>query len=106
MLYLGKIILIMAKETSRGGDLFSAFIPLILIFAIFYFLLIRPQQKRQRELQKMISQLKKGDRVITTGGIYGTIASIKEKSILLKVDENTKIEVAKSAIAGVVEKKS
>ncbi|HOW87391.1 MAG TPA: preprotein translocase subunit YajC [Candidatus Omnitrophota bacterium] len=77
------------------------FMPIILMFVIFYFLLIRPQQKKQKELQVMISNLKKGDKVVTTGGIIGTISSIQEKYIVLSVgDSDSKIEVLKGAIAG------
>jgi preprotein translocase subunit YajC len=77
------------------------FMPMILIFAIFYFLMIRPQQKKQKELQTMITQLKKGDRVVTNGGILGTVSSLQEDYVVLTVgDSDTKIEVLKSAIAG------
>ena len=77
------------------------FMPIILMFVIFYFLLIRPQQKKQKDLQTMITQLKKGDKVVTTGGILGTISSLQEDYAVLTVgDSDTKIEVLKSAIAG------
>lgn len=77
------------------------FMPIILMFAIFYFLLIRPQQKKAKELQAMIAGLKKGDKVITTGGILGVISSIQEDYIVLSVGgSDTKIEILKSAIAG------
>ena len=78
-----------------------AFAPLVLMFVVFYFLLIRPQQKRQKELNQMIQELKKGDRVVTSGGIIGTIAGIQNDYVILKVgDGETKIEVLKSAITG------
>ena len=77
------------------------FMPIILMFVIFYFLLIRPQQKKQKESQTMIANLKKGDRVVTTGGILGTISSLQDDYAVLTVgDSDTKIEVLKSAIAG------
>ncbi len=77
------------------------FLPIILMFMVFYFLLIRPQQKRQKELQNMIANLKKGDRVITSGGIIGTVSSIQEKYVVLNVgDSETKLEIVKSAIVG------
>ncbi len=77
------------------------FMPIILMFAIFYFLLIRPQQKKQKELQAMITQLKKGDKVVTSGGILGVISSIQDDYVVLAVgDSDTKIEILKSAIAG------
>ena len=77
------------------------FMPIILMFAIFYFLLIRPQQKKQKELQAMITQLKKGDKVVTSGGILGVVSSIQDDYVVLTVgDSDTKIEILKSAIAG------
>lgn len=83
-----------------------ALLPIILMFAIIYFLLLRPQQKRQRQQQMMLGALRKGDRVVTAGGIFGTIVGIKEKQniIVLRVADSVKIEVAKSSIARTVEK--
>jgi preprotein translocase subunit YajC len=78
-----------------------SFAPFILIIAIFYFLIIRPQNKKQKETQKMLSALKKGDKVVTVGGVHGTIASVKENSVLVKVDDNVKIEFSRSAIASI-----
>jgi preprotein translocase subunit YajC len=78
------------------------FLPFVLIIAVFYMLLIRPNQKKQQVWQQMLSNLKSGDRVTTTGGIRGTILSIKEDAIQLRVPpDNIKIEVVKSAIASV-----
>lgn len=76
-----------------------------LVFAIFYFLIIRPQNKRQKETKQMLSALKKGDRVVTIGGIRGTIFALKEETVVLKVDDNTKIQFSRSAISSVIEKK-
>ena len=73
--------------------------PLIIIFVIFYFLLIRPQKTKEKEHLKMLNNLAKNNEVVTTGGIYGTIVNVKEKSVILRVDENVKIEVEKSCIA-------
>ncbi len=73
---------------------------LVIIFAIFYFLIIRPQQKKQRELQDMLKNLNKGDKVITTGGIYGSIISLSDNIVTLQVDDRVKIRVSRSAIAG------
>ncbi len=75
------------------------FIPLIFIFIVFYFLILRPQQKKQKEHQKMVMGLKKNDEVVTSGGFYGTIVNIKEKSVVLRIDENAKIEIEKNSIA-------
>ena len=73
--------------------------PVILIFLIFYFLLIRPQKKTQDEHKKMIAALKKNDEVITAGGIHGTVVNVKDITVTLKVDDNVKIEVQKNSIS-------
>jgi preprotein translocase subunit YajC len=88
-------------EGAGGGNPIMTFLPFVAIIAIFYFLIIRPQNKKQKETQKMLSALKKGDRVVTIGGIHGTIQKVKEQSVVLKVDENTSIEFNRSAISGV-----
>ncbi|MBI4974251.1 MAG: preprotein translocase subunit YajC [Candidatus Omnitrophica bacterium] len=80
--------------------------PIILIFVIFYFLLIRPQKKTQDEHKKMIQGLKKNDEVITSGGVHGTIANVKEATVTLKVDDNVKIEVQKNSISTIKRKAS
>jgi preprotein translocase subunit YajC len=77
-------------------------VPFVLIFAVFYFIVIMPAKKQQRKKDEMIAALKKGDRVVTTGGIFGTVAVVEDASILLKVAENVKIRVSKSAVAGPV----
>lgn len=82
-----------------GGGAFASFIPLILIFVIFYFLLIRPQQKRTKEHKKMLDELKRGDKVVTSGGIYGLVESVGPHTVVLKVSENVKIKVGKGYIA-------
>jgi len=72
---------------------------LVLIFAMFYFLMIRPQRKRQKEHQHMMEELRKGDRVITAGGIYGVIESVSEDSVVIKVESGTTMRVAKGSVA-------
>ena len=91
-----------AVATSAEPNPLLSFAPLIFIFGIFYFLLIRLQQKRQQELNQVIQNLKKGDRVVTAGGVIGTIAGIQNDYVVLKVgdNENTKMEVLKSAVTG------
>jgi len=74
---------------------------MILIFGVFYLLLIRPQQKKQKQLQETISQLKAGDKVVTTGGIVGVITAVRETSFLIRSAEKTILEIARSAVAGV-----
>jgi len=91
-----------------GGSSLLQFLPIILIFAVFYMLLIRPQQKRQRELQETISQLKAGDRIVTTGGVIGTITNVRETSFLIRSAEKSILEIARTSVAGIdqEEKKS
>jgi preprotein translocase subunit YajC len=84
----------------------AQFAPLIFIGVIFYFLLIRPQQKQRKEQQKPIEALKTGDKVVTSAGIYGLISNVKEKTVLLKVADNVKIEIDKAAVATVLERSS
>ncbi|MBU0952020.1 MAG: preprotein translocase subunit YajC [Elusimicrobia bacterium] len=80
----------------------GGFLPLIMIFFIFYFLMIRPQQRKEKERKKMIAALKKGDKVVTAGGIYGTVTGIKIDIVELKIDDNAKIQLKKSAISQVI----
>lgn len=77
---------------------FMTFLPMILIIVVFYFFMIRPQMKRQKELAAFRNSIAKGDKVVTTGGIYGKIVDIKDNTVLLQVDDNVKIRVDKSAI--------
>ena len=74
---------------------------MVLIFGVFYLLLIRPQQKKQRQLQETIAQLKAGDKIVTTGGIVGVITTVKDTSFLIRSAEKTILEIARSAVAGV-----
>lgn len=91
-----------AAEQS-GGGMMGGLITLGLIFLVFYFLLIRPQQTQQKNLQQMRKDLRNGDRVMTTGGLLGTIDSISSESVMLKVADKVRLEVAKSAVAGLKE---
>ncbi len=92
----------LAQAAPSGPSPLSSIIPFVCIGVIFYFLSIRPQSKRQKELQTLIASLKTGDKVVTTGGIHGIIANVKEGNILsLKIADNVKIEIDKSAIASV-----
>jgi len=85
---------------SAGG--IAGFLPIIILFAIFYFLLIRPQQKKAKEHRAMISNLKKGIRIITSGGIYGTIQSIDDTTIGLEIAEKVKIKISRGNVAAVI----
>ena len=77
-------------------------VPILLMFVIFYFLLIRPQQQKQKEHEKVVKNLGKNDEVITSGGLHGTVVGLKDRSLLLRIAENVKVEVERSAITEVV----
>jgi preprotein translocase subunit YajC len=96
------LYLIAAAAPAAGPNPITSFIPLILIFVIMYFLLFRPQMRRQKEQQKLVSALKTGDRVVTSSGIHGLISNVKETTVILKVADNVKIEMEKSAVTNVV----
>ena len=86
-------------QTGLGG--LAQLLPIVLIIAVFYFLLIRPQQKRQKQLQETVASLKIGDRVITTGGIIGVIITVKDTSFLIRSADKSILEIARSAIADI-----
>lgn len=88
----------------QGGlGALGGLLPMLLIIAVFYVLLIRPQQKRQRDLQQTISQLKTGDRIVTTGGIIGTITNVRDSSFLIRSADKSILEIARTAVAGIDE---
>ena len=94
-------IALLQSSGGAGAALFQ-FLPIIAIGAVFYFLVIGPANKQRKKTQEMLSALKKGDRVLTTGGIYGTIQGVEAEVVYLKIAENVKVKVARSAISGVV----
>lgn len=91
-----------AAPQGGSGQLISTLVMFGLVFLIFYFLIIRPQNKRQKETKRMLDQLKKGDKIQTIGGIRGTILSVKEETVIVKVDDDAKLEFVRSAIANVI----
>jgi preprotein translocase subunit YajC len=101
--YREQIMMIQLFLAQQDGvaqpNLFASFLPILAIIAIFYLLIYRPMRRRQKNLEQMIAGLKNGDKVITNGGIYGTVAGIRDNTVLLKVSDQVKLEVAKSAIA-------
>ena len=96
------IILAQAVPAAAQTNPVLSFLPLIFIFIAFYFLLLRPQQQRQKEVQKMIDSVKKGDKVVTSGGVIGVVTGIQSDYVVMRTgdNENTKMEVLKSAITG------
>ena len=90
--------LLQASAPAAQGSGLSMWIMLALIFVVMWFFMIRPQRKQQKELQNFRDSLKKGDKVVTIGGIYGTVCEIKEGSVLIEVDNNVKIRVSKQAL--------
>ncbi|MDR1444597.1 MAG: preprotein translocase subunit YajC [Treponema sp.] len=103
---MNTVVLSLLAGTSDGsaapqGGAFLQFLPFVAIIAIFYFLIIRPQNKKQKETQRMLGALKKGDKVVTIGGIHGIIQNVREHSVVLKVDDNVRLEFNRSAISSV-----
>ncbi|MDD5929969.1 MAG: preprotein translocase subunit YajC [Spirochaetales bacterium] len=90
-----------APSASAPGSMLVSFFPVILIIVVFYFLMIRPQSKKQKETERMLNALKKGDKVITIGGIHGVVSSVKENTVIVKVDDDCKIEFNRTAISTV-----
>jgi preprotein translocase subunit YajC len=92
-------LLLLAQASAQPSGI-ALFLPLILIMVIFYFLMIMPAQRRQKKVAEMLRNLKTGDKVITNGGIYGTIVGLEEDSVQLRIAEQVKIKVSRAAIAG------
>jgi preprotein translocase subunit YajC len=98
------MLLTLLAQAPAGGaaNPLASFVPIILIFIIMYFLLFRPQMRRQKEQARLVSTLKTGDRVVTASGIHGLISNVKETTVIVKGDDNFKIEMEKSAVTTVV----
>lgn len=98
------IFLAMAPQGGEGGggSMVSTIIMFGAIFAIFYFMIIRPQQKRAKEREKLLSNIEKGDKIITSGGVHATIVGIEEKSVLIEIAPNVKVKIERSAVGSVV----
>lgn len=92
------VFLNMPPQAAEGGNPLMSFAPFVLIIIVFYFFMIRPQMKRQKELRKYREALKKGDKVITTGGIYGKVAELKEQHVIVEIADGVKVKMDKSAI--------
>ena len=102
---MNTIIAMAPSGNGGGGSFISTIIMFGAIFLIFYFMIIRPQQKRSKEREKMLSNIQKGDKVVTSGGLHGTIAGLDEKTVLLQVGDNVKLKFERSAISSVVSSK-
>jgi len=89
-------------QPGQQSDPIMAFLPLVIIIFIFYFMIYRPQKKRQKAREQQVNQIEKGDKIITASGIHGTIAQIEDTTILLQVSDNTKIRIEKTAVGSVV----
>lgn len=90
-------------QGSQGAGGFGAFVPLILMFVIFYFLLIRPQQKKSKEHREMVGNLKKGDRIITSGGIYGRITAVSDATLTVEISDRVRVKLNRSNVAGLAQ---
>lgn len=95
-----------SSAAGSTGSMMTTFVTFGLIIVIFYFLIIRPQKKRDRETKEMLAAIKKGDKVVSIGGIHGTVVAVKETTIVVKVDDNTRIEFSRNAISSIVNRKA
>jgi preprotein translocase subunit YajC len=93
-------------EPNPTGQMLQMLGMFVILGVMFYFLLIRPQQKQRREHEQLLKNIRSGDRVLTTGGIYGIVTNVKDKSLMVKIADNVKVELAKSAVSAVVQKSS
>ena len=100
-----ELFLAMAPQGGEGGSMISTLIMFGAIFAIFYFMIIRPQQKKAKEREALLNSVKKGDKIITASGIHGTVSGLDDKTVLIDVGNNTKIKMERSAIGQVVNSK-
>jgi len=91
------------SSTGQGAGGFASLIPIVLMFVIFYFLLIRPQQKKAKEHQKMISQLKKGDRIVTSGGLHGRITGVSDTTMTVEIADKVRVKVARGNVSQVLQ---
>jgi preprotein translocase subunit YajC len=94
--------LLMAPQNSDGGSGLIGFLPLVLMVLIFYFMIMRPSQKRRKDHQMMLDNIKKGDKVVTSGGIHGTVAGLDEKTVLVEIADKVKVKLDRGYIANVI----
>lgn len=96
------LFIILQADSGGMASLVSSLLPFLLIIVVFYFLILRPQQKRQKERAKLLEGVKKGDKIITSGGIHGTVEGLEDNSVLVKIADNVKVKMEKSAIGTIV----
>jgi preprotein translocase subunit YajC len=90
------------QQGDSGSGITSTLVMFGLIFLIFYFMIVRPQQKRQKDRQKMLDAIKKGDKIITAGGMHGTVIGVEDKTVLVQIADNVKVKVDRSSVASIV----
>jgi len=95
-------VLLFFQQGDSMTGLLSSLLPFLLIILVFYFLILRPQQKRQKERQRLLDSVKKGDKVITSGGIHGVVEGMEDKTVLVKISDNTKVKIEKSAVTTII----
>lgn len=96
------VLLFLQQQGDSMTGLLSSLLPFLLIILVFYFLILRPQQKRQKERQKLLESVKKGDKIITSGGMHGVVEGIEDKTVLVKISDNTKVKIEKSAVSTII----
>jgi preprotein translocase subunit YajC len=94
------LLVAMGSPPGPGVSPYVQLIPIALVFAIFYFIILLPTKRRQKKLEEFLTSLKAGDRVVTTGGLYGSVTKVNEKSVQLQIANNVRVEVARSAVVG------
>jgi preprotein translocase subunit YajC len=108
-MFLASLLTFSGQEqpaSPGGGSFITALIPFILVFVIFYLLIILPSRRKQKKHQEMVEELKPGDKIITTGGIHGTVMGVQQDKIELKISTNVKIDISKNAVAVIQSKQS
>lgn len=91
---------------GQQGGMAGLFVPLLLMFLVLYIFMIRPAQKKQKDKEKMLNALKKGDRIVTAGGIYGDIQAVKENTVVVRIADNVKVELQRGSVSSVVEQQT
>ena len=93
------IIAMQPQGGNGGGSMWSALVPILLVFLIFYFMILRPQQKKQKDREKLLSGVQKGDKIVTVGGMHGTVVGLEEKTLLVQISDDVKVKMERSAIS-------